>query len=143
MGEIHPEAQPAEETVRGGGLASPNLPLRPKMSNQSVKTDFASRVGLGPEGKKKTFLKEFYLLRSFRQTRRRTQTTPLPLSLPAFLLLKYICTCKTQTVLCVRIRVYVLYVKTHVVRIVMIQVQISQAWTLSQHRSTPHLRINI
>lgn len=43
--KLHPKPQSAEEPTGGRGLASLNLPLRPKMSNQSAKTDF------GREGK--------------------------------------------------------------------------------------------
>lgn len=44
------------------GLSCLNLPLRPKMSNQCIKTDFASCVSLGPKGK--MFLKKCNFLQS-------------------------------------------------------------------------------
>lgn len=104
--KMHPKAQPAEETMSEKGPASLNLPLRPKMSNQCIKTDVASCVSLGPKGR--MFSKKFYLLQSARflkafGTNLQQDMTymPLPFFLSAFLLLKCICTCKTQTVLCV------------------------------------------
>lgn len=133
------KAQAADKTMSGRGLPCLNLQLRPKTSNQSIKTDVASCASQGP--KAKMFLEKFCLLQSarfddYRQTCRRTRATSLPVFFSAFLLLKYICTCKTQTVLCVCIWFYVLYV-THFVHNVVIEVQ------LSQHRSTIRPCINI
>lgn len=114
-----------------------DLPLRPKMSNQSAKTDVAGCV---KEKRRIRNLICFNLLKGFRTNLQ--EDTPPPLFLSAFLLLKYItiCTCKPQKVSCVCIWFHVLFVK-HFVHVVVMQVQ--KVWTLSQHCSTIRPGIDI